>query len=587
MRRTVFLTLLCLFSCFCSFFRSKVPPYPSGVIFPLEKDGEVQYNGRIVDRIQKQGKHLYLSTKKAFVYCLDGEQRKVIWEFQAEDELVSPPFLGERMIYVYDKNSTLYCLDEKGKLRWKQKGEERISTGVSESHGAVYFGTEEGVLYALDQDNGQEQWRFQADQAVHSTPIYAEGMIIFGCDDHHLYFLDEKGRLLDRFEAGDKIRSTLLIDGKFLYFGSDDYCVYCLDLKKRREKWKVKIGCRVSCAPLADRKRVLLLCLNGILTCLDKKNGTIRWWQVVPSRSYYQLRRVGERVLVTSLSSLLVAFDISTGERVGEFKSEQQIQSNPLWLEPYVLVNLYDYNKERGSLVYLRKLVQVTLDASKKSPQKIGEELDFAASTQGFFRPEFEFFLSRLARINFHHTSFLLAMLWEKKMVQEKSKKESWRWFPEIPGVYLVGVKVADEKERAAAEMPFIVEKEKAQVTILSSKASPHVMKEEIIFQATTRGLQEPEFEFVLCRWAGIDFHPSLFLISTAWQMEVVQERSKKNTWAWLAEKPGVYAVGAKAADKVDEAEALIPFFIEREMDREMRRLIQFLVEWIATFVLL
>lgn len=585
MRKFILFALLCLPLWCCSFFRHKTNSYPKGVIFPLEREGEVRYRGEVIDHIEKKGNTLYLSTTKGFVYGIDGEKRRVIWRFRAKDSLVSPPFLGEKGVFVYDRNSVLYCLDRGGKLRWNRKIEERITSGVRESLGVVYFGTEKGILLALDEEKGQELWRFQAGGPIHSTPILAEGMVVFGCDDAHLYFLTERGSLLDKFASRGRIGSSPLADGKFLYFGSDDHFFYCLDLPKRRERWKTKVGCKVLGSPLTDEKRVVFLCLNGILYCLDKKNGTILWWRAVPSRSYYQLNRAGEKILVTSLSSLLVSFDLQTGEKVGEFDSGQEIQSNPLWFEPYVLVNLYNPDKERGRLLYLKKKVEVTLEASKKSPQKLGEELGFTALTHGFFKPEFEFILSRLARVELHPTSFSLHMAWKKQVVQEKSRQKSWQWLAEIPGFYLVKVKAEDEKERAEVVVPFVIEKEKAQVSVLSSKSSPQIVDNEIEFQAASRGLQKPAYEFFLSRLIRVDFRVHLFQIRTEWEKQLVQEKSEKSIWSWKAEKPGLYWVGATASDGMEDVESMIPFIIERESDRGIRSLMLFFIRWIDIFL--
>ncbi len=552
----------------------------------MEKDGEVPYQGEVVEHIEKQGCYFYLSTKAGFIYCIDGKERQNIWSFQAQDELESPPCLGEENIYVYDKNSVLYCLNKAGKLCWKKELGENISTGVGESAGIIFFGTEEGVLIALDKKNGQESWRFQADQAIRSTPVFGEGMIIFGCDDHHLYFLDKKGGLVDKFPTGDKIQFTPLQDGKSLYFGSDDLNFYSLDFKRRRARWKVKIGCKISGSPLIYKKRVLFLCLDGILYCLDKGNGTIFWWRAIPSRSYYQLTQIEGKVLVTSLSSLLVSFDIRTGEKVGEFDSGEEIKSNPLWLEPNVLVSLYDYRKGRGSLVYLRKLVDVNLNASKNSPQIIGEELEFAASPTGFFKPEFEFALSRLDQVHFRLPLFLLTSVWERKIVQGKSSKETWRWYPEMAGLYVVELKVEDEKEKGQARIPFIVVKEKPQVSILSSLESPQRKNQEVIFQAIHRGLKTPEFEFYLSRLKGMDFHPSFFYLTMEWERSMVQKKSEKNTWTWVEETPGVFVITVKAADEAEETQGMVPFIIEKEVDKDVITNILSLVRWIKMCIL-
>ena len=45
----------------------------------------------------------------------------------------------------------------------------------------------------------------------------------------------------------------------------------------------------------------------------------------------------------------------------------------------------------------------------------------------------------------------------EKNVVQEKSELSTLVWFPEKTGTYIIGVVVTDEKEKAEAEVSFVI----------------------------------------------------------------------------------------------------------------------------------
>jgi outer membrane protein assembly factor BamB len=445
MKKFILLFLVCIFLGFCSFFRSKIAPYPSGVIFPVEKAGEMAYKGKVLGCVKDDGGDLYLSTRKGLVYCLAGGKREILWKFEAFDELTSSPFLGAENVYVYDRTSTLYCLSKKGRLLWKKEVKEKISTGVIEFKEKICLGTEKGVLFALWTASGEEIWRFEAGKAIVSTPVFADSRIIFGCHDHSLYFLTEKGSLLDKVKTDNKIQPLPLAEKNYLYFGTDDHYFYCFNLAKRKKKWKVKIGGKIFSTPVVDGKRIFFLCWNNVLYCLNKKNGHILWWRIIPSRSFYSLEISGESIVASSFSSLLVCFDIETGEEVGDYDAGQEIKSNPLWAAPYLMFNLYDSLKDEGKLVFLKKILNVSLKSSEKSPQKVGAEIAFTVSAVGFYSQDYEFYLKEGE---------------EERIVQEKSERNSWTWLPEKEGDYVVGVNVVDEKERMKAEVPFVIKKD-------------------------------------------------------------------------------------------------------------------------------
>ena len=444
-KKISFLFLACLLLGSCSVLKTKTPSYPSGVFFPLTKDGEIVYQGRVVDLIEREGDRVYLSTRNGMVYCFDGKKREVLWKSEVSDELVSPPFLGRETIYVYDRSNILYSLDKKGSLLWETQVEERITSGVAEFASAVCLGTDKGTLFALDRTSGKEIWRFQAGSSIHSTPVWAAGRIVFGCDDHNLYVLSERGNLINKVGVEGKIQSTPFIERNLAYFGADDHHFYCVNLKRRKKRWRVKTGGKVFTPPVAAGKRILFLCWNNVVYCLHKKRGHILWWQMIPSRSPFRLELSGDRVVVSSLSSVVVSFELETGKKAGQFdaKQEQELRSNPVWYSPYLLISLYDHRNDRGRLVFLKKVLRVSLRPSKESPQKVGEEIKFTASARGFFNPRYEFFLKE----------------GEKEIIiQESSENNSCVWIPEREGNYVVGVRVKDEKESSSAEIPFSIE---------------------------------------------------------------------------------------------------------------------------------
>lgn len=446
MRRLVLVLFLCLISLgFGSLLESKVLSYPSGIIFPLWKTEEIAYLGEIVDLIQKSNGNVYFSTRKGFVYFIDILEKKIIWKFEAQNPIICPPHLSAGKMFILDKENTIYCLDKGGELLWKKEIEENITSGVREYQGMIYLGTSEGGIFAFDSLNGEMFWNFQAEGAIRSGPVFASSTVIFSSDDGNLYFLNQKGDLEDKIKIGSKIEATPLVDKNLLYFGARDHNFYCLDLISRRMKWKVKTGGGVISPPLSDKKRVFFVSLDNVLYSLNKKSGSILWWQFLPSRSYYQLEIVEKKIIVSSFSPTLVCFDVKTGEDKGKYEAEQEIRSNPLWFDPYLLVNLYDHPKEMGKLIFLTKLVKATITPSKSSPQKLGEDVTFTASAVGFFQPKYEFYLKIGERM---------------EIVQEASRKNSWTWFPEKDGTYVIGVRVVDAKEKAVREISFTIEKE-------------------------------------------------------------------------------------------------------------------------------
>ncbi|MFC2165592.1 PQQ-binding-like beta-propeller repeat protein [Acidobacteriota bacterium] len=571
MKKSICAAFLVLILASCSLFRAKIPPYPTGIIFPLEISSEIEYQGELINPVQPEASRVYISTRSGYLYCFDGVEQQKIWELKVSRNLEVSPCIGQDSLYVFDKTNTLFCVDKKGNLRWQKSIGDRITSNVVIADEQIFVGTLDGRLIALSASQGEKLWDYQAAKAIQSNLIATSGTIAFGCEDGHLYILNMLGKLVKKFDIGGTTGHTLAADGPYIYFGTETKEIFCFDLIKKKRKWRVRTGGKLLVPPVFDEKRGFFSCLNNVLYCLNKKNGTIQWWSAIPSRSVYPLVIIEERVVVTSLSSVLKSFNIRTGETVGTFQAEREIRSNPLWVQPFLLINLYDTRLDKGTLIVVRKEVAVTLEASVASPQKINAQILFTATPSGFHLPEYEFMVSRLQRVYINPYFFILFKdEGTEEIVQERSEENTWEWYPEEEGLFGIGVKVKDEKETAESYVPYLVQKEEPEVTLAFSKASPQPIGEEIQLTATVKGFEGYSVEFVLHRVFKMRFHATAFLYLSR-KKSIVQEKSDSNIWTWIPDKTGLFAVEVVVEDEEEKKSEVTLFRIRKssESDKE------------------
>ena len=455
----VFIILLILFLASCSLFKAKIPPYPDGIIFPMEKIRENSFESEPIEIIHREKNNLYFSTRGGKVICFDIEAKKVAWEFKVDGKIDSPLYRGQDNFYVHNDKGLLYCLGLKGKLAWKTKIGDKITSGIYESGSRVYLGTEKGKLIALN-EKGEKLWFFQSGGEIKSIPISAADKVIFGCDDGKVYFLNPDGILISTCETEGKVRGSFLVDNNLLYFGSYDHYFYCFNIKKCKVKWRVKTGGIIHSFPEFWGKRIYFLSYNNVLYCLNKKNGTIIWWTPVPARSFFRLEFADDKIVISSMSNKLMCFDAKTGEQKGSYNALWEAGSNPLWAAPNLIVSVYDEDEEAAKLLFMQKEVKVSLFASKTSPLNVNEEVVFTAEAAGFYLPQYEFYSHRFMKINFGFFPLLMVPFsLERGVIQAKSEENTWSWYPEDEGVYRIEVLVEDEKEKSEAEMYFEITK--------------------------------------------------------------------------------------------------------------------------------
>ena len=352
--------LIVFIACFalgsCSLFRTNALPPPVSLVFPLQEESRVLYEGEVNRLVQNSGGRLYFSTRKGLVYCIDGAKKEILWKFSARAVISAPPCLSEGRVYCADQENGLYCLDEEaGRVVWEKKLAEKISGDVGQSLGKVFVGTQDGNVLALGAATGDEAWRFKSESGIQSGPVVWNRQIIFGTVDGRLLFLSPDGRRLAEFKTKAGIRGPLFIDSNRLFFSLEDNTFNSLNLTSRKRRWTIRTGGFVTAPPAADDRRIYFLNSNSALFCLDKRGGEILWWRPVASPSYFRPEICGEEILAATLSSLMLGFYKKTGEKSGTHDAGQEIKSNPLLLDSGLVINLYDGEAGQGTLVFLKR----------------------------------------------------------------------------------------------------------------------------------------------------------------------------------------------------------------------------------------
>lgn len=140
-----------------------------------------------------------------------------------------------------------YC---NGDFKWRYRCKNRIcSSPVSGPDGTIYFGSNDGNVYALS-NAGREKWVFTTGDAVYATPLVIPGKGIFvGSEDKSFYCIDFDGTRLWEYKMGDAIYSSAIAgrDGT-IYVGCNDGYLYALQ-HPGKEVWKFRIGSPIYSSP--------------------------------------------------------------------------------------------------------------------------------------------------------------------------------------------------------------------------------------------------------------------------------------------------------------------------------------------------
>lgn len=126
-----------------------------------------------------------------------------------------------------------------GRIKWTFPAEGPIDSSPAIYKGAIYFGSDDGHVYAVDEQNGKLLWRSKLGDKVKSSPAIGDGMLIVGCEDKKIYGLNNRdGKVIWSFETKDRVSSSPAVYEGVAYVGGWDGNLYALDAKSGQLRWQ-------------------------------------------------------------------------------------------------------------------------------------------------------------------------------------------------------------------------------------------------------------------------------------------------------------------------------------------------------------
>ncbi len=246
--------------------------------------------GKIIGTPAIHNEALYVGSSGGILYAIDRATGAVKWQFDAKVRIASSPAVDGGLVYFGACDGNFYALaEETGQLKWKFKtcGEHRFSAKhlhgsqpATETmpdpldcylsspvvwNGAVYFGSGDGNMYALEAATGALKWKFKTGDVVHASPAIADGTLFIGSWDSNFYALDAAtGEEKWRFKTGEDpdthnqqgIQSSAAVADGMVYFGCRDAHLYALDEQTGKMKWSYSTkGSWVIASPAVEGAR--------------------------------------------------------------------------------------------------------------------------------------------------------------------------------------------------------------------------------------------------------------------------------------------------------------------------------------------
>jgi eukaryotic-like serine/threonine-protein kinase len=332
---------------------------------------KVHTGGMVIGSPAVMERSVYFGSTDGNLYAVDAESGAQRWKFDAKSRIPSSPAVAEKVVYFGAYDGTFYAVDAAaGVLKWKfQTGGERRFAGkhlhgvqpLAETmpdpfdcylsspvvwKGAVYFGSGDGNIYALNAASGALNWKFKTADVVHASPAIADGTLFVGSWDSYFYALDAStGREKWRFKTGEDpdthnqvgIQSSAAVAEGMVYFGCRDSHLYALDATTGEKKWAFSgEGSWVVSSPAVKESRVYFVTSDSsLLYALDAKTGAVlhsagfNHWYLYSSPAL-----AGNLLYVGTTQGKLVAVEVAELKTKWSFETEGMTEHGLAYTKP-------------------------------------------------------------------------------------------------------------------------------------------------------------------------------------------------------------------------------------------------------------
>ena len=266
----------------------------------------------------------------------------------------SAPVLDETKLYFGSDNGTLWAVDQaQGREVWgfKMRGRgvmgKTIFSSPALSGNTIFFGAYDGNFYALDKETGQERWVYTDADYIGSSPCIAEdlGLVYVGLE----YGLWRKrgGIVALDLMTGKKkweyiampqhTHGSPAYSTKFgvVVVGSNDGVLYCFEAQTGALRWQLQTGGEIKMAPAFDEARgyVTVGSFDGQLYIVRVADGTVAYsWQT--DAAIFSTPCIHQnKVYFSSLDKYIYCVDLIDFNLVWKYGTNGRVFASPVVAE--------------------------------------------------------------------------------------------------------------------------------------------------------------------------------------------------------------------------------------------------------------
>lgn len=250
------------------------------------------------------------------------------------------------VVYAPSEDGNLYAVDtERGEEvdGWPVELGAGSGSPPTVADGTVYVGDDSGVVHAIDAGTGEHRWQFGTEGPVEGSATVVDGTVYVGSSDGVVYAIDAASgaETAWEFDTGTGIEGGVAVErspeggAETVYAGNTGGAVFALDAATGEPRWEEPFVVRgqVRATPTFADGTVYVGTVEGIdgfVYAVDTETGEQRW-QFEPERAVLGSPAIaGDSVYVTSRDQHVYAIDDESADQLWRYDTGRQLNNSPV-----------------------------------------------------------------------------------------------------------------------------------------------------------------------------------------------------------------------------------------------------------------
>jgi len=290
------------------------------------------------------------ATSCSQLYVLDVKNGRIVYNFDCDGDIETSPVFSpmQDVLYLGTSSGFLYAVkigESSCRDLWRLKvgNSVRAAPLVSDDGRVIYSISKEGILYAINSENGVPIWKYDIGVEVRNAPKFYRNILLVGSVDGTIKAvkLDGSGVAWE-IKMDGALEGAPVIYGNVFIFGDTNGGVYLFDASSQKNIWKTKIDGRIFSSPVIVNKTIFVSSENGGIYLLDINTGSEIWHSSIDD-SIYTWPTVSEgEIFLAGDKGLLYCIDIKDGDIKWTFKAGNKIRSSPCVTEKMIFLGSHD-----------------------------------------------------------------------------------------------------------------------------------------------------------------------------------------------------------------------------------------------------